>query len=695
MASQAPQSQAAHWTSDPVAGAVIDAFMLGWDITELKARLRIANELTQARQQAAEHATDEGLPAVSGNKVEQSIGDRGMLASKWRALFVQIASIHCRRFKDSTTKGTFYQPPSGLWAEDLPYLYPPGAFPPAIPPVALDPAEPQYAGLGLAGDPAVVGCDLTQFTLYDATRRALNCLILLYATSEDSLLAETIAAYQQQLIGRVPGVTANADDHTKSCEAVTTITQDAVLLLTAWESYLREQYYAGGTLDKGLTLPDGSQIPGNPIAEQNGFEAGRSLAALAWNVSTEVAVDECRERADGTSPALSAKLRTSWCAALSQHNILAAQHAVAALSTALDDAYYRASGQCAPAGADDTAAGNGGGTFNPDLPSSVCAIVNRSLDFWQRAVEWLAKGSKPECSYTPCLSANLHNALIEQSNVWQGLMTGQQKLQAYTVESIMHQLLRNVSQQFQDEAVSRIQQASKAELKRFRKELFWIASVVAGVLVVVVGIGILWISVAHPRLSSLDPNGIWSMFALGPILAGLLGIRAARTPAAASGSTGQGAAAGAAAVATAAQKDASSASGATPAASSAAAPGGLLHELGSWAGKAGSLLYSMWQAAYEQVRREFAFLNHVVGVAYPLVECFVLSSEGSGGGDRTVQVADIKTDYEFVTQVIWSSDDRKQELEDIVATALQPLRLAIGAGVSAMITADSSSRPGK
>jgi hypothetical protein len=695
MAIQASQTQPANWTTDPMAAAVVDAFMLGWDITELKARLCIANELTQAQGHTAEQAAIGDLPSVSGPKVEQAIGDRSMLASKWRALFVQIGSIHCRRFPGSTTKGTLYEPPSGLWAEALGYLYPEGTFPRANPPVPLPPDQPQYACLGLSGGSATVGCDLTPFTLFDATRRALNCLILLYTTSEDSLIAHTIDAYQEQLIARVVGTAANADDDARRCQALATITADTVHLLAAWESYLLEKYYAGRTLDNEVPPPNGSQIPRDAVAEQNGFEAGRSLAALTWNVSIAVAVDECRDLPPRAKSALPSKLRSSWCTALSQHNILAAQHAVAALSTALDDAYYRASGQSPPAAADDQGTGNGSATFNPDLPSSVCTIVSRSLDFWQRAVEWLArppnvakpsdltKPSDSEPSYTPTLSANLHNALIEQSNVWQGLMTGQQKLQAYTVESVMHQILRKARDEFQQEAASRLEQASKAELRRFRRELGWIAAAVAVVLAIVVGTGIVWILVARPTLSSLNPNGIWSMFALGPILAGFLGMRAARPSTAASVSTASG-------------STAPPAPAATPAAGSAVAQEGLLQELDSWMGKAGGVLYSMWQAAYEQVRREFAFLNHVVGVAYPLVECFLPSSDGSeDDADRPVVIGHIKTDYDFVEQVIWSSAKRRQELEDIVAAAFQPLRLAIGAGVTALTTRNSSTTASK
>src|SRR5207245_10533040 len=57
------------------------------------------------------------------------------------------------------------------------------------------------------------------------------------------------------------------------------------------------------------------------------------------------------------------------------------QYAVAALTTALDEAYYRVHTNIKPPSAGDALV-----TLNPDLPSQAISAVKRSLDYWQRTV---------------------------------------------------------------------------------------------------------------------------------------------------------------------------------------------------------------------------------------------------------------------------------------------------------------------
>jgi hypothetical protein len=614
------------WPGEPVASGVLDALVLGWNLTELKGRMRIANALTQVIAPGAEASH----PDLDREVARAALGDANWMASKWRGIFVQIGSTHCRRFPQSTTDHTLYQPPSGRWSDTLAYLYGPAS--PIDPP---DPGKPPYAAIGIVPYSGTATASLNDFKLYDASRRALNALMVLYASSQDGLIANIIREYQHALIesvmSEVPGA-ASQNGESARCATIDALTKRAKQLLDAWESYLREQYYAGGTL------------PGNSIAELEGFEAGCALAGLTWDLSTATAVDECRclQGDEEGSQVLCRSLYSSWCDALSVRNVVAAKHAISALSTTLDCSYQAVSGTVPPA---DPASGTSEVTpFDPDLPSNVLNVVGRTLDYWQRSLVWLGQPGPDVPRFDLSISRSLHNALIAQSNIWQGLVTGQQSLRSFAVESVMHQLMRNVAEQFEAEASARLKAARRMEVGNLVHELWPIAVVALCTLGVLLGIAAAWLVVAKPSVSSINPNGIWSLVVLAPVLAGTFGLRMARsTP---------------------------SSSAAPPAENSG--PGSLLGGIGAWAERTSSLLLSLWQAAYRQLRSDLAVLNHVVGVAYPLIECFLLLDNDSG-------LEQIKSNYGFIDTVIWSTDERREEIEGVVTAAMQPLRVLIDA----------------
>ena len=56
-----------------------------------------------------------------------------------------------------------------------------------------------YANVGIPQDDQFPD----KFKLYDVTRRALNCLTLLYTNPEDSLIPLTVSYYQQQLLQNI------------------------------------------------------------------------------------------------------------------------------------------------------------------------------------------------------------------------------------------------------------------------------------------------------------------------------------------------------------------------------------------------------------------------------------------------------------------------------------------------------------
>src|SRR6185295_3808371 len=89
------------------------------------------------------------------------------------------------------TDGGFYDPPK---KEDLPYLYPP---------------ESDYANIGISGVDGAQRAMLPDFRLYDVTRRAINCLTLLYLKPEESLIADMIVKNQAHLVAAIVTAAAN------------------------------------------------------------------------------------------------------------------------------------------------------------------------------------------------------------------------------------------------------------------------------------------------------------------------------------------------------------------------------------------------------------------------------------------------------------------------------------------------------
>jgi len=425
--------------SDKVAAALHDAFLIGWNIVELKSRVQIA-VLNVAANASSRNAP--AVPAASTGimnrvptdpahqalvRVEALLDDvrqmaegavlqllpgqasDGMqLTSKWRSLFSQIASLQNKRFAGSTTAGTVYDPAAKT---SLPYLYP----------------SPDYATVGI-GD---IADKLGDYRLYDVTRRALNCLTLLYSNPDDSLTPGVITGYRWQLLQNIlhptsqnaatPGsaveqniLAASQNDGATDAFQQQGPSQDdldqgikllsglVIGLLEAWDGYLRENYYLGGGLE-------------NNELELIAYEAGRSIATLTWNISLKmiplenalVHASAHGDAADGgPTPRLSGGqsdpgnvqhaqdnpleqmktwLYTTWTDIFNDHDINRIQNQISALKTALDDAYYRTSRQ-APLEEKTVLV-----RPDPRLPSNALHAVNNSLDYWQLGVAWACK----------------------------------------------------------------------------------------------------------------------------------------------------------------------------------------------------------------------------------------------------------------------------------------------------------------
>lgn len=153
------------------------------------------------------------------------------------------------------------QPQSAINTSDFPYLY-------------LYPGKVDYANvgispmkLGVAGN-GTATTFVQDFRLYDVTRRALNCLTLLWTAPKEALDPATIECFQKMLVPRVlsvPPATTATDGATtgndqpaldaKSCDAlpvpeaaevkdaIKALSSLVIRLLEAWDSFLRASFY--------------------------------------------------------------------------------------------------------------------------------------------------------------------------------------------------------------------------------------------------------------------------------------------------------------------------------------------------------------------------------------------------------------------------------------------------------------------
>jgi hypothetical protein len=621
--------------------ALHDAFMLGWAIVELKSRLETA------------------LIKTSGSGLR--------LASVWRASFNRIAALQLRAFPECSTAQTLYEPPGKT---DLPYLYAP---------------EPDYANVGIVGTDKE-GPILKDFGLYEVTRRAINCLTLLYVKEDESLIPDVIRKNQNHLVAAIleagentgagGGDTQAAEDpaaphdeaaqtpEMKMEQAKKVLTERTGKFLDAWDGYLRENYYTGGS------------VPNDDL-ELVAYEAGHSMSSLSWGIGTATAsLEQQADEAPEKEEKLSDELVKKWQSIFQNKDVVRLQHQITALSSALDDAFYLRPGQKRPA--DDALLV----APNPDLPSQAIQAVKHSLDYWQNTVKWLAKSGNLQTRRpdAPPWSKTMRMALNEQANIWQTLMTGQQSLRAYNMESLTHSIMKDITSQIQkglrsgfgenvqaaekvmadlaDEAKHAIVAAKNTALSGLQeifgssRKYLWVG---VGV-IVVVAVLLLSIAVINGGNSTLSSasGGVGLSSVITAIL-GYVGLGQLQKV-----KTSQQAAVAAKHENAEAKVDNQSAQ----AAGAGAGAGNLLSRLEGAAEQTGTMIMRALKQGYEQARIELDGLNRSVAVAYPLVEFFGLTFK-------------LESDVSFLTEIIWSPMERDEEITRVTRAAFGPLAVFI------------------
>lgn len=615
-----------------------DAFMLGWEIVELQSRIRI------------------GLTRINENSLQ--------VASIWRAIFNRIAVLQVKAFPLSSTAETLYEPPS---KESLPYLYHP---------------NPDYANVGISDLPT-----LAKFKLYDVTRRAINCLTLLYVKEEDSLVPKIVNENQLTLVkkileaaknpeaggGEIPPDSADQIENQVVSTLPNTFLQDNIVaarqiltertlkFLTAWEGFLRENYYVSG------------QIP-NDDTELIAFEAGRSMSWVSWGISVKtVMLDETVQQLDPKDA--KEKYLAAWQEIFDTKAIIQLQHQITALSSTLDESYYKSQKRKNTNQTDDS-----GSLDDVNLPSNTIRAVKNSIDYWHRTVDWISKTENWEKARTDLSDIAACNramklALMQQADIWQTLMTGQQSLNAFNLECVTHKIMDDVTTKIQQALQANFKQGleqAKGGIKEITDEVkdavvFTGQTALTGLNAVfqssksliwlIVGISIfMLVLISVLYLTSTHNSSIGVSGGIGSVISvvlGYFGLNSIKTTKESHASTVQ-------------ERQNATTSKINQRAQTAPAnsSGNLLSKVQGATVDAANMIWTAFERGYGQIRKELASVNRSAAVSYPLIEFFTLTFT-------------LTADEEFLTQIIWSSKERSDEVKRIIAAALGPLAILI------------------
>lgn len=638
---------------------------------------------------------DPGTPSLTpltttGQSLATELRDNTWQTGTLRAIFRRIVDLHTAQFPTNSTANTVYDISSP--ASTYPYLYPlisdqSGSTPAASDQSASDISITDYATIGVSS--VIDKADfVTKFSLYEVTRRALNCLTMLLDTANESLVPDVVKSYQQELILKLSvqaqkvgyhwTVSATPDnDNIKA--AIHVLSNVVIRLIEAWESFLLENLYVATSV---ATSTPGAQAIDNQT-RLGAYQAGRSLASLSWNISValvplESTLTSGQQKDAKLAGTLKDKVQETWSNAFNDRDINTLQSQIIALGTAMDTIYTQHN--------PDAQAATTLASGDPDMPSQMLSSIKSSLDYWQRTIALLCNKSKPQLDPIPATTSgvskqstgpasssntapasspstspvaidpdkqptglfawlieifsankntktpeptqgvNLSNALnwdlsktlrmemIQQANVWQALITYQQALRSFTMETVTQRLLNDFIRDVEEAA---------------RKEFFslkWVGRtlvVIAVVLLVIIVASIFYLVL---QWQVVQDKGLGALF--GGSLLGLGAIATATVPFA-RGITNR------------------------------------LGGMGALLNQAGTTVETYIQQGYQRVQQEFDHLNHNVAITYPLIEFFVWEEITYGN-------VSIEDGYDFLMNVFWTASDRKDELQRIVRFAFGP-----------------------
>jgi hypothetical protein len=763
---------------DSIFKSIHNAFQMGWNIIELKSRLQLASVSSDIKGIPTTIPTDRSVNSEQTHALIQKVlPDVATAQSKllqpaaniihpqpatttaprlnltdlpdstwstgiWRATFNCIADSHKNCFPDSNTEDTYYDLPNPPNPSNPPNYQmfvanpqTPDAVNIQLPYYYLYPgSEMDYANVGIPQDNQFPD----QFKLYDVTRRALNCLTLLYTNPGDSLIPLTLSYYQQQLLrnistyqelaatlisntsslaqsqtnsnspvqdtapqGDAAPVEQAATGHDTGDQAATghdtgdqtilplnqqrtnaiqLVSNHTLRYLDNWDSYARETLY----------------VNQNGVAQSNelqlvAYEAGRAMSSLSWAISTATIQleDETNQPEE-----VETLLKRAWSNVFDEPTIASIQHQISALSTALDGAYYRVHTDIPQPNVTNAQVAQ-----NLDLPSQGIQALTSSLDYWKRAVKKIcSEGNQQQVTtsgvtntaqqaQSPAItsqtkaqkngpagaqqgvptqppvipkmssqtSSQLRQALVKQSQVWQPLLLHQQSLQDFTMSYVTQRIWNDFMQEFEQATSKGVFDTVGRDIRRY------LIPIIAGIVILALILGFVVFLLVH--FPSLQQSLVTTFVLVIGSVVGFFGTTAGRVR-----------------------------SFFTNTSTSATSAVENMGSIGAVAGIVGTGVVDAFQNAYQQIQTEFDYLDHNVSVTYPLVEFFILNaistassnnaqSQGSKKSSPKSKSSGAATDagnaihdaYDFLTQIVWTDEDRAEEIARITRAALGPI----------------------
>jgi hypothetical protein len=418
--------------------------------------------------------------------------------------------------------------------------------------------------------------------------------------------------------------------------------------LEAWDGYLRENYYTGGRFL-------------NDDAELLGYEAGHALSMLSWGVSLSTIKFERNKDGQMTDHKV---VMQSWQDVFRDQAIILLQHQISALSSELDEAYYGKPENIKRKELDSKLK-----IPNPELPSQAILAVKNSIDYWHRTIHWISDRPDDSSFHKGITDwpQTMRLALIQQANNWQTLITGQQSLSAFSMESITYQLMHDVTEtvqeRLQENFKESIQEAGEAikEIGREVKEAgdaaitgltemvktYRYILIPAAILILVVIAGCVVYGFVEKNWAATGGAGISGFITL---ILGKLGLNTFSK------------------VKDDQKVEIEKKQAKIPEHIEAVnQPENLVSKIKGIGQNASQMILDAIKDGYEQMQVELAGLGRSAAVSFPLLEFFTTTF-------------DIKSDADLITDIIWSGNERKAQLDRITTAAFGTLAVFINPG---------------
>ena len=244
---------------------------------------------------------------------------------------------------------------------------------------------------------------------------------------------------------------------------------------------------------------------------------------------------------------------------------------------------------------------------------------------------------------SPQTSSQLRQTLIKQAQVWQPLLQHQQSLQDFTLSYVTERIWSDFMQQFEQATSQGLFSTVEKSVRRY------LIPIIGGIAALILILGFLVFLLV--RFPGLQQSLVTTFVLVIGSVVGFFGTMAGRARSLFTTESAN--------VTTAADT---------------------LGPISAIAGIAETGLIDAFQRAYQQIQTEFDYLDHNISVTYPLVEFFITNAiQSLTAGAVTDASNTINDAYDFLTQIVWTDQDRADEIARITRAALGPIGALVGA----------------